>query len=208
MTQDLRQAILALTNAAKEHNKQPEISGIPHMIDERLIENVLELMPAGPILETLWAGLPVPTAVMSARVAVGYVVTVYYGDCEQADRVHEILAKPKHDFCDELLAFAKEAEARSAKAKLERTHALEKRLLAEREAFTLVEERVPDVLDVVLTELAGMADSSFLTEEEQQAAVDAASEKIMGKIKEAATAPVRAVVEAAEEAQADDTVRA
>lgn len=188
MTQDLRQAILALTNA---------VQGDP--IFERVRDNVLALMPAGPILESLWAGLPSPTAVMNAREGSNWEVRAFYPHEAQANRVHTILAKPMIDLELELKVWGQHEEQESQKAKLAREHALEKRLLTERDAFTLAEERVPDVLDAVMTELDDMAACSFSSGEDQQAAVEEAATKIMDKIKEAATKPVHAVVEAVEE---------
>lgn len=130
MTKDLRQAILALTNAAKAVAR-----GEGHM-DERLIDNVLALMPAGPILETLWAGLPAPVNITKVPQD-GEMVRLHieYPSVADADRTYYILREPRrhHDLLIDYMRVA--ANAASAKAKLEREHALEKRLLAERDAF-------------------------------------------------------------------------
>jgi hypothetical protein len=181
MTIDLRQAILALTNVTRALMRGEQVA-----TDERVIDSVLGLMPAGPILETLWAALPTPVAVMSFREGPDrWSVQGWWPTQEQAERVQAILSKPLDDHTSDLALWAKVEETKSTAAQRERERALEKRLLAEREAFS------PSALDNPLRqamrrELLDMAGSSFSTEGEQEASV----EKAMARLAEASTKPL------------------
>lgn len=181
MTTDLRQAILALTNTARALMRGEQVA-----TDERVIDNVLELMPAGPILETLWAALPTPVAAMSFRDGdQRYSVQAWYPTREEADRVQGILSKPLEDHQHGMAVWAAHEQSKSAAAQKEREHALEKRLLAERDAF---DASAPDnpLRQAMRRELIDMADSSFTANDEPEASV----EKAMARLAEAATKPL------------------
>lgn len=133
MTKDLRQAILALTDAVKT------VEG--HAL-EGLRQNVLDLMPPGPILETLWAALPVPLGMMvSAPAKDRWEVQAFYEQEADANRIHTILSRPFDALELELRHWTEKEEREATAARLSREHALEVRLLAERGAFR---EDAPD----------------------------------------------------------------
>lgn len=191
MTKDLRQKILTLTTAIKRDGQTG--------IDAKYVDELLELMPPGPLLESLWAGLPVPTAVMSGPEGGGYCVWGYYPGEPEASMVHMILAKPldEHTIALEAQAVKNKESLRLSLASLKHDHEVDLRQQEEQfVSLHAVHER-DDLTGVLSASLSNMVRNFATNEEEDQAIADEVT-AILAVVAERLAAPP-AVVEGGQE---------